>query len=113
MLYKHPRLKRERKTLKITIEMYCKGNHKVQSGICPACSELMEYSLLRLDKCPYQEGKTTCANCPTHCYKKDMREKIRDVMRYAGPRMTSKHPILAFFHFIDGMKKKPSLAGGS
>ncbi len=34
-----------------------------------------------------------------------MREKIREVMRYAGPRMSYRYPLLAFFHFVDGMKK--------
>jgi len=29
-----------------------------------------------------------------------MRERIREVMRYAGPRMISKHPIMAFGHLL-------------
>jgi hypothetical protein len=71
----------------------------------------------RLDRCPYFPNKPTCANCPTHCYKPDMREQVRAVMRYAGPRMLIKHPILAVFHLIDGkldkrrqltLKSKPS-----
>ena len=62
---------------------------------------------MRLDKCPFLEGKTTCANCPVHCYKSDMREKVREVMRYSGPRMTLRHPILAVFHLIDGLRKEP------
>jgi hypothetical protein len=36
-----------------------------------------------------------------------MREKIREVMRYAGPRMIYRHPIMAVFHLIDGMREKP------
>jgi hypothetical protein len=35
-----------------------------------------------------------------------MRDKIRAVMRYAGPRMLSRHPILAFFHFLYGFRKE-------
>jgi hypothetical protein len=36
-----------------------------------------------------------------------MREKVRGVMRYSGPRMTFRHPVLALFHFIDGLRRKP------
>jgi hypothetical protein len=42
-----------------------------------------------------------------HCYKPAMREKIKDVMRYSGPRMSYRHPLLALFHFIDGFRKAP------
>jgi hypothetical protein len=33
-----------------------------------------------------------------------MRETIRIVMRYAGPRMLVYHPILAIQHLLDGMR---------
>ena len=61
----------------------------------------------RLDQCPFKEGKTSCAKCPIHCYRPDMREEIRTVMRYAGPRMTYLHPVKALFHMIDGLRKEP------
>jgi hypothetical protein len=61
----------------------------------------------RLDTCPFQAGKTTCAKCPIHCYKPDMREQVRTVMRYAGPRMLLRHPILALWHLVDGVRKEP------
>jgi hypothetical protein len=34
-----------------------------------------------------------------------MREAVREVMRYAGPRMALRHPILAFLHLLDGFVK--------
>ena len=46
---------------------------------CPDCSELLDYATSRLDKCPLQEDKPTCAKCPIHCYKPFMREKIRNI----------------------------------
>jgi hypothetical protein len=68
----------------------------------------LDYARTRLRKCPFQEGKTTCAKCPIHCYKPDRREKIRAVMRYAGPRMLVRHPILALLHLIvDNWRKEP------
>jgi hypothetical protein len=35
-----------------------------------------------------------------------MREKIKEVMRYAGPRLIYRHPILAIRHLLDGLKRR-------
>jgi hypothetical protein len=35
-----------------------------------------------------------------------MRERVGEVMRYAGPKMLTAHPILAVGHMIDGWKNK-------
>lgn len=103
----HPRIAREGKTVEAMIRMYCRDLHHTEEGLCPACDELLHYAGERLARCPYQGGKTTCAKCPTHCYKPAMREKIRAVMRYAGPRMPYQHPLLALSHLIDGRRKEP------
>jgi hypothetical protein len=100
------RIKRESKTVEVMISDYCREHHFAGKR-CPECTELLEYALERLDKCPFKEGKTTCARCPVHCYRPDMREKIRTVMRYTGPRMIYRHPLLAIRHVIDGRRKKP------
>jgi hypothetical protein len=104
---KHRRIVREEKTVKAMIRLYCRGRHKTHNGLCGDCDNLLHYARRRLDKCPFQEGKTSCGNCGVHCYKPDMREKIRDVMRYSGPRMLYRHPLLSFYHLIDGMRKEP------
>jgi hypothetical protein len=105
----HPRLQREQKTIDLMIDLYCHDHHKNQKELCAECQALKDYAHLRLEKCPYQEKKTTCANCPTHCYQKTMREKIREVMRYAGPRMMRHHPGLAIMHVLDGFGKPVAL----
>jgi hypothetical protein len=102
----HSRIRRENKTVKQMIELYCRENHS-SKGLCPQCSTLLEYAQQRLEKCPFQEGKTTCAQCPVHCYTLDMREQIRKIMRYSGPRMMYKHPIAAVWHMIDRRRKEP------
>ena len=102
-----PRMRRERKTVAHMISIYCRDHHHTAGELCDECRELREYTSLRLSKCPYQENKTTCGNCPIHCYKPVMREKIREVMRYAGPRMLRYHPLLAIGHMIDGLKQEP------
>ncbi|MFW6198276.1 MAG: nitrous oxide-stimulated promoter family protein [Acidobacteriota bacterium] len=105
MIGSERRIRRERKTISTMIEMYCRDRHHRDSGPCPECEALNAYAMQRVDKCPYGSAKPTCANCPIHCYKPDMRERVRRVMRYAGPRMLRRHPVLAVLHTIDGLRK--------
>lgn len=56
--------------------------------------------MVRLDRCKFGNEKPTCKKCPIHCYKPDMREKMRAVMRWAGPRMMLYHPKEAIRHLI-------------
>ena len=95
------RIARERRTLGAMIALYCRQRHGADE-LCPICDEMRRYAMKRLDKCPFRNAKTTCANCQVHCYKSDMRERIRDIMRYAGPRMLWRHPWLAVMHIVDG-----------
>ncbi len=104
----HPRTKRESKTIEAMIRLYCHDHHGSKDELCPECSDLWDYALVRLDRCPFRENKPTCAKCPVHCYKPEMREKVKAVMRYAGPRMLRRHPVLAVLHLIDGFRKTPS-----
>ncbi len=101
------RMARERVTLEKMIRLYCRDHHGRRGALCPGCAELAAYARARLDRCPFQEGKTTCAHCPVHCYKPGMRERVRQVMRYAGPRMLLRHPVLALLHLWDGRRKQP------
>jgi hypothetical protein len=89
------------------IEIYCRGIHGSGRELCAECGELLSYAEKRLEKCPYGEGKPPCNKCPIHCYQPNKREQVRAVMRYSGPRMTFRHPVLALFHWIDGLKKAP------
>jgi hypothetical protein len=95
------------------IEMYCRARHDGRRGaLCDSCTQLHDHAMQRIDKCPYCLAKPTCANCPIHCYRPDPRERIRKIMRYAGPRMLTRHPVLAVLHKLDGLRKveKPSRA---
>lgn len=105
MNFTHPRMQRETKTIEAMINIYCNDHHGHDDVLCNDCQSLLEYARKRLQNCPFQENKTTCGNCPIHCYKANMRQKIREVMRYAGPKMPLRHPVLAFWHIIDGFKK--------
>ena len=99
--------------------IYCRGNHRdavrsslqsdgVEAGVygrkppvvCDGCAELLRYAEQRRAYCP-KDPKPFCSNCDTHCYKTAMREHMRDVMRYAGPRsMFHGYAIQGFRHLL-------------
>ncbi len=105
-----PRLRREARTVEAMIHLYCRGNHGSSESLCPECARLLDYAQQRLRACPFQAGKTTCARCAVHCYRPAMREGIRAVMRYAGPRMIVRHPLLTLCHLWDGLRREPANA---
>ena len=90
------------------IRLYCRKKHG-QNELCPECAQLLQYASQRSDRCPFMETKTFCSNCRVHCYKAEMREKIRIVMRFSGPRMLFHHPVLALRHLIEDQKEKRRL----
>ena len=96
---------REKETVSLMIAIYCRKKHGCKK-LCPECAALDAYARQRSDKCPFMEAKTFCSNCKVHCYKKDMREKIREVMRFSGPRMIFYHPIMAIRHVLESKKEK-------
>jgi len=101
---------RELKTIKAMVRIYCRGHgHPGRSPLCPGCAALFEYATRRLERCVFGDSKPTCTNCLVHCYSADMREQVRVVMKYAGPRMVWRHPVLSFFHVLDGRRPAPML----
>ena len=99
---------REKETVSLMISIYCRKKHGSKT-LCPDCAALDTYARQRSDKCPFMETKTFCSNCKVHCYKPDMREKIREVMRFSGPRMIFHHPVMAIRHVIESKKEKKRL----
>lgn len=100
---------REKKMVSEMIALYCKKQHHTRGELCAECAVLDQYARMRSDKCPFMETKTFCSNCKVHCYKPDMREKIRAVMRFSGPRMIFHHPVAAIRHVIETKKEKKRL----
>ena len=93
---------REKQVVGEMIGLYCRAHHGTsrKTGLCPDCADLLDYAQSRSEHCPFMETKTFCVNCRVHCYKPQMREKIRQVMRWSGPRMIFHHPIMALHHVI-------------
>ena len=101
------RRQQEKATVGLMIELYCRGHHGTPKGrLCPDCAVLRDYADARVDHCPHIATKTFCSVCQTHCYKPEMRERIRQVMRWSGPRMLFHHPVLAVRHLAETRKQK-------
>ncbi len=104
---------KEKKLIPVMIKKYCRGKHKTKGKeICAECNELAEYALFRLSKCPFKVNKKFCSFCKIHCYKPEMRERIKAVMKYSGPRMLFTHPIFAVSHVLQMIKYKKQLKKG-
>lgn len=97
---------REKEMVAQMISLYCRKRHGTRQGLCPQCAQLLDYAQARSDRCPFMEHKTFCSNCPVHCYRPEMREKIRQVMRFSGPRMLFSHPLMAIRHMIETQREK-------
>jgi len=102
------RIEREKRTVSAMIALYCRAHHSAGAALCEDCERLHDYALARLDRCPFGAGKPTCASCLVHCYKPDMRARIKTVMRYSGPRMSYRHPVLALMHWLDSLRREHS-----
>lgn len=81
------------------IRLYC---HRFEGNndLCVDCRQVLDYAMTRLDHCKYGNGKPTCKKCPVHCYRPDMKDRIRQIMRWSGPRMIIYHPIAAIKHLL-------------
>lgn len=99
---------REQAVVAEMIALYCRKKHR-KGELCPDCQQLSDYAKLRSERCPFMEQKTFCSNCKVHCYQPEMREKIRAVMRFSGPRMLLYHPVMAVWHMVCSIKEKRKL----
>ena len=91
----HSKREREKAMVSEMIALYCKKRHHTHGMLCPDCAALRDYACQRSDRCPFMEP--------------EMREKIRAVMRFSGPRMIFHHPILAIRHVIETKKEQKKL----
>ena len=85
------RRKEAKQMVKMTLE--------VEGMSCGKCESDIN-AKLSSDNCPFLETITFCSNCKVHCYKPEMRQRIREVMRFSGPRMIFFHPVMAVQHVL-------------
>lgn len=89
----------EKRIVESMIRLYCL-HYEGNKNLCEDCSEILNYAFMRLEKCPYRDNKPTCRKCAIHCYKPEMKQKIKNIMAWAGSRMFLYHPIYAVKHII-------------
>ena len=89
---------KEQHVVEEMIRLYCRKKHPKEDRQAGQICQ-------RIQKCPFMEEKTFCANCKVHCYKPEMREQIRQVMRFSGSRMLLYHPVLAVWHLVCSKKE--------
>ena len=94
------RIDNEKRVVERMVKLYCKRKLHLPT-IDDEHKALITYAHKRLAGCKFGEKKTACQHCPIHCYKPDMREKIRAIMRWAGPRMIIYDPIAAIKHLLN------------
>ncbi len=87
----------QKRVIRNMIRLYCRKKHGGES-ICEDCDALLVYAVNKLSKCPFKDEKPVCSDCKIHCYKPEMRDKVREVMRFSGPRMLFYHPKDFFIH---------------
>lgn len=103
MIVFRKRRERERIIVSAMISMYCASHHGQRNSLCAECSNLDNYAAVRLQRCVFGDSKPVCKQCTVHCYSPAMREKMRIVMRWAGPKMIYRHPLYALLHVIDNV----------
>lgn len=107
MSFRKRPIEQEKETIRKMVNLYCRHKHGSKQDPCGHCRELLAYAGKRLDLCKFGDRKPTCEKCPVHCYRPDMRERVREVMRYAGPRMILYHPLDALRHMMKNKAKGP------
>lgn len=99
------KIQRDKKTIRFMIHLYC--SHKAMTGEEQArLQELARYACQRLDHCRYGDEKPACKDCPVHCYAPAKRELMRQVMRWAGPRMLFYAPRATMRHLFQSLRSR-------
>lgn len=90
-------------TVRLMVSLYCR-HHLRQREPSAHYLELADYACARLARCRWGDAKPACKDCPSHCYRKDKREEIIEVMRWTGPRMIFYAPRATFRHLWQSVR---------
>ena len=95
------------------VRVYCRARHPgrplekvegtdiggVETPLCRECAELVAYARERRRRCPL-DPKPSCKKCPVHCYRKDYRDKVREIMAFAGRKMIMRGRLDYLWHYF-------------
>jgi hypothetical protein len=95
------------------VEVYCDGRHSgiehvtvtLSDGlgsrmICPECRSFLEYAIVKRVNCPLVDEKPSCKHCRVHCYDKLHREKVKEIMAFAGLRLMLRGRLDYIWHYF-------------
>jgi len=91
------------------VRLTCSDQHGAHNELCGECAALLDYVARRIARCPYGEEKPTCRHCPIHCYRPVERQRIKEVMAYAGPRLLLRGDLAALKHLLHDRQPVPEL----
>lgn len=103
------RIDQEKETFLEMVTLYCRHRLKAMSVPEPY-EQLVNYAYKRLERCRWGTKKPNCHQCRVHCYAPDKRQQVREIMKWAGPRMIIYAPIKAMRYLINSMKPNPTVA---
>jgi hypothetical protein len=109
-------LRKDLRTLALFIRIYCRAHHESRNQVnirgfdlkeitgkslelCPQCANLLHHAFVKRQHCTY-DPKPACKDCPSHCYAKTYRQKIREVMRFSGRKLLLSGRLDYIFHLI-------------
>lgn len=93
-------LEKDVRVLATFIGAYCRGKHATAKGeLCRDCADLLAYARLKRQNCPL-DPKPACKHCPIHCYAKERRALIREVMAYSGRRLLLRGRLDLLWHYF-------------
>ena len=95
------------------VEVYCAGRHGSQDRLpfalpadlgtrqlCPECARFMAYAVARRIKCPLEAEKPSCKHCRIHCYAREQRGKVREIMAYSGRKLIMRGRLDYLWHYL-------------
>lgn len=107
--------KKDLKVLATFIHVYCESRHREEGNVplpeemaemcgkdvrlCSGCRALLDYALQKRRTCPL-DPKPSCKNCHIHCYSKEYRAKIREIMAFSGRKMIMRGRVDYLWHYF-------------
>jgi hypothetical protein len=67
--------------------------------LCADCAGLVPHAVEKRRRCPL-DPKPSCKKCHVHCYSRQYRERIREIMAFSGRRLIMRGRIHYLWHYF-------------
>ena len=110
-----PAQKKDLKVLVAFTVTYCRSKHGERApfplpedlagefrrgvDLCSDCARFLAYALERRRRCPL-DPKPACKHCRVHCYSKEYRARVREIMAFSGRRMILRGRLDYLWHYF-------------